>query len=209
MPLSSKLFSSSNSLSSTTSSRDCTCHKMPSTPHQPNVLLKTIGLLALYKKKSVPHTPHFFNPPPSRPYQFSSNPHPALSLLVLLSSLRMLHLPPIPSSFHHCPNDLNCNVFSSRNLSSLSIHTPRFTRPSLKVISFNAHSLIPMLDELSLFCSTYHPDLICVNETRLSSDILNSEIAIQNFQLFRLDRTRHGGVSLFMHTLLYMPFLYT
>ena len=41
---------------------------------------------------------------------------------------------------------------------------------------------------------------IHVNETRLSSDIVSSEIAIQNFQLFRLDRNCHGGgVAIYTH----------
>ena len=84
------------------------------------------------------------------------------------------------------------------------IYTPRFTRPSLEVFSFNVRSLFPKLDDLSLFCSTYHPDAICINETWLSSDIQNSEIALQNFHPFLSDRSRHGGgVTIYAHSSLH------
>ena len=35
--------------------------------------------------------------------------------------------------------------------------------------------------------------IICITESWLSSEILESEIAIPGFQIVRLDRNRHGG----------------
>ena len=63
----------------------------------------------------------------------------------------------------------------------------------MKNFFFNARSLFPKLDELKLLCLIHHPHLIFVTETWLSSDILNSELSITGYSLYRLDRNRHGG----------------
>ena len=47
---------------------------------------------------------------------------------------------------------------------------------------------MPKIDNLRIFCATYHPDLICVTESWLGS-----EISIQGYSVIRLDRNRHGG----------------
>ena len=58
-------------------------------------------------------------------------------------------------------------------------------------------------------CSLYSPHVICIVETWLDIDILDSEICIQGYCLCRLDRTRHGGGVLiyvnkmFTHTVLF------
>lgn len=39
----------------------------------------------------------------------------------------------------------------------------------------------------------HNPDVICVVETWLAEEINSSEISLANYQLFRLDRNRHGG----------------
>ena len=45
-----------------------------------------------------------------------------------------------------------------------------------------------------------HCDLIAMTETHLSSEILDHEIAIPGYQLFRKDRNRHGGgVCIYVH----------
>ena len=38
-----------------------------------------------------------------------------------------------------------------------------------------------------------NPDIICIVETWLSSDILDSEVTLPGYQVHRLDRNRHGG----------------
>ena len=52
---------------------------------------------------------------------------------------------------------------------------------------------IHKVDELCANCLSYKPDIICIVETWLDHNIANSEIAIPNFALTRLDRDRHGG----------------
>ena len=64
---------------------------------------------------------------------------------------------------------------------------------------FNARSLFPKLDELKLLCVNHSPDIVCITETWLSHDILDSELNLSGYTLFRLDRNRHsGGVAIFV-----------
>ena len=58
---------------------------------------------------------------------------------------------------------------------------------------FNCRSLLPKLDELVALCEANQPDVVCLVETWLSADVLNSEVAIHDYCLIRLDRNRHGG----------------
>ena len=58
---------------------------------------------------------------------------------------------------------------------------------------FNSRSLLPKIDELRLLCGLHQPNCVCVVETWLDPEILDSEIQIQGFNTIRLDRNRHGG----------------
>ena len=61
------------------------------------------------------------------------------------------------------------------------------------VMYFNCRSLLPKLDELTALCSANNPDIVCLVETWLSADILDTEVSIPNYSILRLDRNRHGG----------------
>ena len=63
----------------------------------------------------------------------------------------------------------------------------------INVLYFNARSLVPKIDELRLICASCNPDIVCVVETWLDGEIADTEVAIPNFSLTRLDRNRHGG----------------
>ena len=58
---------------------------------------------------------------------------------------------------------------------------------------FNCRSLLPKIDELATLFSAYKPDVVCLVETWLCMDILDTEISIPNYSIIRLDRNRHGG----------------
>ena len=59
------------------------------------------------------------------------------------------------------------------------------------------------LDDLKGIIETESPDIICIVETWLSSDILDNELAVSNYQIFRRDRNRHGGgVMMYVHSCL-------
>ena len=65
---------------------------------------------------------------------------------------------------------------------------------------FNCRSLLPKLDELAAICATDNPDIVCLVETWLCSDVLDNEVLIPNYSTVRLDRNRHtGGVAMYIH----------
>ena len=66
---------------------------------------------------------------------------------------------------------------------------------------YNCRSLLPKVDELVAVCSTYHPDVVCLVETWLSDNIIDSELCIPGYTMVRLDRNGHGGgVALYIHS---------
>jgi len=71
---------------------------------------------------------------------------------------------------------------------------------SLSVLYFNCRSVLPKHDELVALCLSNRPDVICLVETWLSTDILDNEVAIPHYSLLRSDRNRHGGgVAIYVH----------
>ena len=54
---------------------------------------------------------------------------------------------------------------------------------NINVLYFNARSLPPKIDELQLICATCKPDIVCVVETLLDSEIADAEIAIPDFSI--------------------------
>ena len=64
---------------------------------------------------------------------------------------------------------------------------------TLKIMYFNARSLLPKLDELMVLADDSNPDVICITETWLSGEISDNELSIVGYLLYRRDRDRHGG----------------
>ena len=65
---------------------------------------------------------------------------------------------------------------------------------SLRILYYNARSLLPKLDELSATIEAHDfPDVVCIAESWLCHDIREQEIAIPNYNVFRHDRNRLGG----------------
>ena len=74
------------------------------------------------------------------------------------------------------------------------------SRP-LHIIYYNARSLLPKLDELCAVAEATNPDVICIVESWLSDEILDDEIAIDNYRILRLNRNRHGGgIVMYIHS---------
>ena len=47
---------------------------------------------------------------------------------------------------------------------------------------------------------TVHAGVVCIVETWLGEEITDSEISLPDYQLYRLDRNRHGGgVLMYVH----------
>ena len=69
----------------------------------------------------------------------------------------------------------------------------------LKVLYYNARSIIPKLDELRILAPLHNPDIICIVESWLDETILDCELTILNYNFVHLDRNRHGdGVLLYI-----------
>ena len=69
------------------------------------------------------------------------------------------------------------------------------------IVYYNARSLLPKLDELWAVAEATNPDVICIVESWLSHEILDDEIAIDNYQILRLNRNRHGGgIVMYTHS---------
>ena len=66
----------------------------------------------------------------------------------------------------------------------------------LSIIHFNARSLLPKFDELCVLVESNQPDIICITETWLCTDVLDNEISIPGYNTYRQDRNRHGGGTL-------------
>ena len=63
----------------------------------------------------------------------------------------------------------------------------------LSILYFNARSLLPKIDELRALSTAIQPHVICIVETWLDESIQDIELSVDNYNLVRLDRNRHGG----------------
>ena len=64
----------------------------------------------------------------------------------------------------------------------------------LKIYCVNVNSLPKHVDELWIMVEEFSPHNICLNETKLNSDIGNDELRIDGYhEIIRKDRSRHGG----------------
>ena len=64
---------------------------------------------------------------------------------------------------------------------------------NLSILYYNARSILSKHIEFRLAVEGNKPDIVCIVETWLSSDILDSEVCLPGYQLHRRDRNRHGG----------------
>ena len=64
---------------------------------------------------------------------------------------------------------------------------------NLQFLYYYTRSIVFKIDDLKANCLLYKPDTVCIVETWLGSDVMDSEICIPDYELTRLDRDRHGG----------------
>ena len=74
---------------------------------------------------------------------------------------------------------------------TITCNKPKSHGKEINIIYYNARSLLSKLDELRAISETTKPDIIV--ETWLDNEITDNEVCLVNYQLFRLDRNRHGG----------------
>lgn len=99
-----------------------------------------------------------------------------------------------------CTNDRNATVpVCKKN----SINKGNFKLGVVKFAYFNARSIVNKLNELKLFLIEENVDIVGISETWLTSNILDSELQVSGFTLFRRDRQNEtkrkgGGVALYV-----------
>ena len=97
-------------------------------------------------------------------------------LLILLSG----DISRNPGPNHH--HKLQClkkwNIFKSRDL---------------HFIHRNVNSLLPKIEELRIIAKSTNDTIIGVSESKLDESVLETEIQIDNYKIFRHDRNRLGG----------------
>lgn len=89
------------------------------------------------------------------------------------------------------PND---TIMASSNESTKNmIKVISKQRKGLNICHINAQSLTHKIDEFRYLFEDSGADIVCVSETWFSSAITDSLIAVADFNLFRNDRSSHGG----------------
>ena len=63
----------------------------------------------------------------------------------------------------------------------------------LTIIHLNARSLLCHFDDIASLVSKYRPEVLALSETWLDTSVIDSEINLPNYCLFRCDRSRSGG----------------
>ena len=64
----------------------------------------------------------------------------------------------------------------------------------LKICCLNINSLPKHVEKLWIMVEEFSPHIICLNETKLNSDIRNDELRIEWYhEIIHKDRSRHGG----------------
>lgn len=80
-------------------------------------------------------------------------------------------------------------------------HSKTINSHVLKVFYTNANDLKNKTNELSILANQLECKILCITETMFNTDILDSEISIPNFKVYRTDRTvgKGGGSCIYIH----------
>ena len=92
-------------------------------------------------------------------------------------------------------DDLNnsTNITSNENaVDDINIWEP-FKKRGLHMIHININSLVNKIHELRFIVQQSNPTIIGITESKLDHTVLNSEVDIDVYTLFRCDGTRNGG----------------
>lgn len=99
----------------------------------------------------------------------------------LISELPVFYEAEVPTHINIDPGVL------SDNLEHLK------TSKGLKVGHLNVNGLLSKIDFVSILIKDSNLDILALSETKLDGKINDSEINVNGFDLYRLDRDRHGG----------------
>ncbi len=69
------------------------------------------------------------------------------------------------------------------------------SRSGLGLIHVNVRILLPKLDMVHIWARNTNEDVIIISESWLNKTILDKEISITGYNVFRVDRPKRGGWS--------------
>ena len=96
----------------------------------------------------------------------------------------MLLLPSGDISFN--PGPINC--FQEHNYDQRAVFNIR----ALHFVHSNINSLLPKKDEFPCIAKLSEAAVIVISESKFDESVLSSEIQVENYDLIRSDRNRHG-----------------
>ena len=96
----------------------------------------------------------------------------------------MLLLPSGDISFN--PGPINC--FQEHNYDQRAVFNIR----ALHFVHSNINSLLPKIDEFPCIAKLSEAAVIVISESKFDESVLSSEIQVENYDLIRSDRNRHG-----------------
>ena len=99
-----------------------------------------------------------------------------------------VHVHPGPSTVAS-PNSALCSDICFTDICS---------RKSLGFLHINTRSLLPEIDQFKVWDHSSNPDVLVITETWLRKSVLNTDVNLSGYNLFRQDRSsKGGGVSIF------------
>ena len=87
------------------------------------------------------------------------------------------------------------------NIYSADVIEPYISLKGIKTIYINIRSICNKFDEFKLIVEELKPDIICITETWLNNTIIDNEIELINYCLYRKDREirRGGGIAVYIN----------
>ena len=82
----------------------------------------------------------------------------------------------------------NIQTIVANNIeASYHVEPNNYVANELKCVYFNALSIVNKIDELQLLIEAKHPDVIGISETWLKDNILDNELIVNDYNIYRHD----------------------
>ena len=82
---------------------------------------------------------------------------------------------------------------------------------TIYVFFTHANGLVNKMNELKIAVEMYNAQIICISETHLNQGINDCEVKLDNFQIYRQERTtgrKGGGSCVFVHKAINAEFIH-